>query len=367
MLSNLKAQLFSGLLISVLSVTTAWSYNPSKNWLNNLRSLENAEMIKTPDDGDKPLTESFNKAQNSIKIVIFHISNPNVVKSLVDAKKRGVDVTLIVDAVQYRGKNNLKVLELMTSAGINVVRASKGFSITHEKTFLIDDSLLFISTMNMVTTFAMTRDFGIFMTNKELIAEWLSVFNADLKNATDQTKNTPALNEPNLIWSPINSQEKLADMIDSAESEIELMVENMGDASVQASLGNAANRGVKIKIITAECIRGSEPERNDKFIKFLTNLGAEAKLMRPNIYEGRPYIHGKTLNIDHKVAYLGSANYSINSLNYARELGIIFSEPHLIKEMSATFNEDWQKAEAFENFKADHCKNTNPSSMIIWQ
>jgi cardiolipin synthase A/B len=365
MFSKLKAQLFSGLLISVLTTTSAWSYNPSKNWLNNLRSLENAEMVKTPDDGDSPLTESFNKAQKSIKIVIFHISNPNVVSSLVDAKKRGVDVTLIVDAVQYRGTNNLKVLDQMTTAGINVVRASKGFSISHEKTFLIDDKLLFISTMNMVTTFASTRDFGIFMTNKELIIEWLSVFNADLKNAIDQTKNTPKLSEANLIWSPINSQEKLANMIDSAESEIELMVENLGDASVQASLGNAIKRGVKVKIITPECVFGSEPARNDKFIKFLTDLGAEAKLMSPNKNEGRPYIHAKTLNIDHEVAYLGSENYSINSLNYARELGIIFNESHFISEMSSTFNDDWQKAEPFENFKTDHCKATSPNNFIL--
>lgn len=331
----------------------------NSDWLDQLEPLDSPQMIRTPDDGDQPLIDSMSKAQHSIKIVIFHISNPNVVDTLVKASNRGVKVTIIADDVQFRNTNNLRVVTQLKAAGVDIIHASKAFNITHEKTFLVDDELLFISTMNFVTTFASTRDYGIFMKNKSFIKEWLNVFNTDLDNAKNNTNKTPDLTVNNLVWSPVSSHTKLTELIDSAQKSIELTVENMGEDGIQLSLSNALKRGVSVKMITPECVMGVNAVRNEKFLKSLEALGGQSHLMTASRSANKPYMHAKTINVDGEKAYLGSENFSNNSLNYSRELGMIFEEAELIGSLHDSFSQDWKISTPLDVFKEGHCSSSS--------
>jgi phosphatidylserine/phosphatidylglycerophosphate/cardiolipin synthase-like enzyme len=57
-----------------------------------------------------------------------------------------------------------------------------------------------------------------------------------------------------------------------------------------------------------------------------------------------PYIHAKSIVVDRKKSYVGSINFSINSLNKAREVGIIFLNALASVKIIEKFDNDWKVA-----------------------
>ena len=57
--------------------------------------------------------------------------------------------------------------------------------------------------------------------------------------------------------------------------------------------------------------------------------GVAARVMPYPATPRHPYMHAKMMVADDRRAYVGSANYSVNSTTLARELGLLFSEPDL--------------------------------------
>jgi cardiolipin synthase A/B len=53
------------------------------------------------------------------------------------------------------------------------------------------------------------------------------------------------------------------------------------------------------------------------------------------------YMHAKIIVVDNKVAYVGSENISVQSLDQNRELGIIVSDPSVLNTLQTTFQYDW--------------------------
>ncbi len=66
------------------------------------------------------------------------------------------------------------------------------------------------------------RNVGIFITNPEIVNEIIGVFKSDVQNAKDQTALTPVLKNPNLVWSPNNSETKLNALISTAQKTIDV-------------------------------------------------------------------------------------------------------------------------------------------------
>ena len=54
-----------------------------------------------------------------------------------------------------------------------------------------------------------------------------------------------------------------------------------------------------------------------------------------------PYIHAKAIVADGVLAYVGSANFTANSLDSNRELGLIVSAQSEIDKVAATINTDF--------------------------
>ena len=64
--------------------------------------------------------------------------------------------------------------------------------------------------------------------------EFLAVFDADLDNAKNDTSKTPAARaDPNLAWSPVNSEARLVELVECATKTLVASSENIGDAAIQ--------------------------------------------------------------------------------------------------------------------------------------
>jgi cardiolipin synthase A/B len=313
---------------------------PDPTWISQLGLQGPVTHFSNPNPNgfEVPLAE-FASAKTSIDMVIFNITETKSIAALKAAKARGVAVRMIVDdAVSQADFDDLK------NSGISICRGSSGFSITHEKSFIVDKKRTTIMTANMTKLYAATRDFGIVTSDPGVAAEWQQVFDADWVNAAGATMVTPALSNPNLLWAPVSSGPKLVALVQSATRTIDFAVENISDTEFLNALRAAAVRGVAIRSITPRCPLGQPALNNFGALQPLMNAGATIKLAAYPSNTAKPYIHQKMLIVDDARMYIGSVNFSVNSIRKARELGIVLVDAPVIAAMKVNFDADFAVA-----------------------
>jgi cardiolipin synthase A/B len=279
-----------------------------------------------------------------VRMVMYHLKDPNVINALIAAQNRIPTVQVILDQSSLNDPTLQPGYRQLLDAGVTVMKSSAAFSITHEKAMAVDDQKVFITAMNMTTGYGTERDFGVITQDASVIAEWNSVFSADVQNATAGTGNTPALSVPSLIWSPVSSTSKLTALIGSAGSTIISTVENITDTSIIDALGAAVQRGVTVRLITPECVVGPNPLLNYQALAKLASYGVFTRIMPYPATPTTPYMHSKMILVDSTVAYVGSVNFTVNSTQHAREAGVIFTNPPATQTMNSIFETDWSNA-----------------------
>lgn len=358
-LSQVNAFVF-GLLLSVSAL--GYQYQPQQAtplWLMQLQPIPDAVLVTTPDHGNKPVVQAFQSARKSIWIEIYHLTDVQALNALIQARGRGVDVQIIYDGNSLKQPKYKQVYEQLTNAGISVYPSSSQFTITHAKTFLIDGQLLFISTMNITNHYGEMRDLGIFTRDTALVAQWLAIFQTDLQNSKAQTMNTPNITHANFVVSPVNSEVKILDLISMAQTNILLTVENLGSREVIAALQTALARGVKVYTITPECDFGFDPLYNYPALYTLQKSGAENRVMPAPSSPRTPYIHAKYIVVDGRLSFLGSENFSYNSLRKAREMGLVMADSKIATQLSSIFNADWQNSKPLPRTPPNNCAAIN--------
>lgn len=305
------------------------------------------QLIVTPNaQGHIEFIQSINKTVSGdvIRMAMFHITDNDVINALVSAHKRGVTVKVILDAISLNVPNFYLGSQQLKTGGVDVRASSSAFTISHQKSMVINNSEVFITAINLTKLTETTRDFGLIVHDSAVIAEVMSVFEQDWQNAANNQGLTPTVSDIHLIWSPVNSLTKLVNLISTAKKSIVLQVENLGDDSIQAALIAAVKKGISVRVIVPMCSKGGSAKLNYPHLKELAASGVQTKVMpRPESVE-RPYMHSKMMIVDGVTAYVGSVNFSRNSTTYARELGILFSETEPIKEMRGIFEMDWAAA-----------------------
>jgi phosphatidylserine/phosphatidylglycerophosphate/cardiolipin synthase-like enzyme len=90
---------------------------------------------------ERLVLKAINGAKASIRLAGYSFTSASVVRALVEAKKRGVDVAVVVDEKQNQDKNNngksQSALSTLSNAGITV-RTISLFPIQHSKYIVID-------------------------------------------------------------------------------------------------------------------------------------------------------------------------------------------------------------------------------------
>lgn len=301
-------------------------------------------LIVTPNaKGHVEFLQSINKTQSGdiIRMAMFHLTDTDIVDALVAAKKRGVVVKAILDGLSLNLPNFNYAFQKLKAGDVDVRASSSAFSITHQKSMVINNSEVFITAINLTRLEDTTRDFGLIVHDPAVINEVITVFEQDWKNAITDQGITPMLSETHLVWSPINALTKLVGLMSSAKKSLIINVENLGDGQIQTALITAAKKGVIVRIIVPMCSKGGSAKLNYPYLKELAAGGVQTKVMPTPESVEHPYMHSKMMVADGATAYVGSVNFSRNSTTRARELGILFSEAAPIKEIENIFEQDW--------------------------
>jgi cardiolipin synthase len=169
----------------------------------------------------------------------------------------------------------------------------------------------------------------------------------------------PPLKSPSLVLSPLNSEAKLVSLIQSAwqtttplPKMIQCMAENWGDTAIQQALLTAADNGVKVQIIAPQCDQNPDPtydfDKPSTLAMLIGHPNIEVKAMpappsSTNPYQ--PYMHSKMCRINNSITFIGSENFSVQSTQHNRELGIIFKDTSTSgARLDAGFEKDFAAA-----------------------
>ncbi len=286
--------------------------------------------------GRQPILKAIYSAKKSIDIEIYLLTDKRIINALIKRARAGIKIRIILEQSPYNPNNSYskanKWRKLLKSNGINIESGNPKFSLTHEKAIVIDNNEALIMTLNLTySAFKWNREYGII--DDADVQEIEQVFNADWH------RNTPTLTNKNLLWSPVNSQTRLLNLIKSAKQSIIIENEEFIDKEIARALVKAAKKHINIKLIL--------PKRmaHKYLVKKLIRNGAHVKTLDPA--KNQLNMHAKMMVVDNTTAYVGSINFSYSSLQKNRELGILIhaqNDADVITQLTKVFYHDWNNA-----------------------
>lgn len=99
------------------------------------------------------VVEVIQKAEHQILLMGYSFTSPNVVRALIAAKKRGVDVQIVLDARGNEGKSSKAAMNLIDNAGIEI-RTNAAYKIQHDKVIITDGQNVETGSFNYSTAAA---------------------------------------------------------------------------------------------------------------------------------------------------------------------------------------------------------------------
>lgn len=307
---------------------------PKPATLNVLGADTNISLFIEPIDGRAPIINAINAAEKEILVEVYLMSDKEIINSLIAAKQRGVSIEVMLEQHPFGGGNlNNTTQKSLEDAGINFEWTNSTFSLTHEKSIVIDNNKAFILNQNLTTSsFSKNREYDILDTNPEDVTEIRTIFIDDWQRKTYSSSTST-----HLIVSPITSRAGLTTLIQSAAKTIDIEMEVISDDQiVNLLIEKARITQVRILVPTVTQINS-----NKDSLEKLKEGGVIVKTL------SSPYIHAKLILIDYAKAYIGSVNLSAQSMDKNRELGIILINSDNINTLFSNFNKDWDKSTDF--------------------
>jgi cardiolipin synthase A/B len=290
--------------------------------------------VTEPNDGMQPIYSLMSSARDTLDMTMYELADPTTVGILEGDARRGVRVRVLLDQ-DYSGYSiNEPDFSLLASNGVQV-RWAPASTIFHQKTITVDDRASAIMTLNLTSEYySTTRDFAAITTDRPDVEAIEQVFGADWVN-TGAPASGPT--GQNLIWSP-GAEMAIISLIDSAKHSLLVENEEMDDSDVTSALESAARRGVDVDVVMTYSSSWAD------VFDDLMSAGVHVRTYSP---DASPYIHAKVVVADEATLFLGSQNFSASSLDYNRELGVITTDPSLVKPVYNTVASDFVAATAF--------------------
>lgn len=280
-----------------------------------------------PGDGRRPILDEVEAATTSIDLEIYIVSDDEILEALEAARARGVNVRVLLEEHPYGGGGGQQgIFDRLVAAGIDVRWSNPIFRFSHIKMMVIDHDLLIIMNQNLTTSsFTGNRELGVITTTPEAVQAASAIFEADW------AQDAEPLPGP-LVVSPTNARSSLQDLIDGAQTSVDVYAEVLRDPDLLGALEAASLRGVTVRVIISPSA-SYDAERAS-----LADAGVQVRLLRSL------YVHAKMILVDGQRAFVGSQNISATSLDQNRELGIIVSDPVSLARLSRVFDIDFTAA-----------------------
>ncbi len=297
--------------------------------------MHERQLIVLPDESAKPILAVINAAKTSLRVKMFVFSDPSLLKAVIAAHERGVNVQIMLNAARRSGEDDNKITrQTLEKAGIKVADSNPEFGVTHEKSMVADDKVAFVNSLNWSTeNLTETRDYAIITTHKKGVQEVLDCFDADWHRQAFK----PGLSA-HMIWCPNDGRERICRFIDETKHTLFVQNERYQDQVIIERLVRARARGVKIHLMA----RPPHSLKKEKIVegvgglRILDDVGVKIHKLK------HLKLHGKMLLRDGVRAIVGSINLAPGSFDDRRELAIEFDGDDIIDRLQQTAHYDWK-------------------------
>ena len=163
------------------------------------------QLIVLPDETAKPIIDAINAAKKSLRVKMFVFSDPSLVDAVTRARKRGVDVRVMLNKARRSGEeDNQATAKKLRAVKIEVIDTNPEFDVTHEKSMVVDDETAFIQSLNWASkNLTETRDYAVVSTHGPEVKEIIDCFEADWARKPFQVDNDTLL-----IWCNGNGRDR---------------------------------------------------------------------------------------------------------------------------------------------------------------
>ena len=299
--------------------------------IENKQIFEKEVHIRVSPEKEEWFIEYINWARKEIRIALYMFTLPSLMEALLRAKNRGVDVKIILEKNPYNAvSTNREASQFFRKNNISFYETdSSYFTFMHAKYMIIDDMWI-ISTGNWTrSTFSSNRDFFVFWENTIIMQDLKDLFERDLLDKAWNWHDSRIL-----VW-PTNARERILQFVHSSIHEIDIYMPELTDTGIIWELQKICSQGKMIHILLDQ---KTENMRKEESI---------SHKWCPEIREMKhPSLHAKAIIVDKERAFIGSFNFTKNSLENNREIGI-FIYWNSIKNIVNTFQKDWKKSVAF--------------------
>lgn len=297
--------------------------------LENIKELNDVSFYYTPyKELINKIVELIDESKKEIFLETYMLTETRTQEALIKAKKRWVNIKVILEKDPYMAYNiNNKAFEKLEKQWINIVWSNKNnYVFNHSKILIIDD-LSIISTWNYsYSTFTKNRDFFIFTKDENITNKLKQNFENDFL-----WKKINVYND-NLIFSPGSSRIKFEKLFHWAEKSIKMYFQYLKDDDlVEKLIKIKKNKNIEITIVIPETAKG------DENIKKLKNNWIEINIL------SKYTMHAKAILIDDLYLFIWSINFSSNSIDKNREVGILIKNKEIINKFLNIFKQDTKK------------------------
>ena len=294
-------------------------------------------LVVEPAAGPEPVYALLRSAHRSVDVEIYELEDDQATKLLAAAAARGLHVRVLLDG-HYVRRVNTPAYSYLRDHGVGVRWAPAHFAVAHEKAIVVDHRRAVIMTMNLTARYyTSSRDFLVFDRDPADVAAIEATFDNDWTNG-----GLPPASPADLVWSP-GAQDALVGLITSARHTLLVENEEMNDSVVVHALQAAARRGVGVEVVMT---------RQSDWAGAFSALARTGVAVRTYSASAPLYIHAKAIVVDPGAprarVFLGSQNFSVASLLYDRELGVVSARPALVAEVAAIIRRDGAGATAWQ-------------------
>lgn len=292
-------------------------------------------LIVLPDQTAKPILEAIHGARKSLRIKMFLFSHPGLLKAVTAAKKRGVDVRVMLNPARRSGESDNEVTrKKLKAAGVQVIDSNPAFDVTHEKSMVVDDEIAFIQSLNWAAkNLTGTRDYAIVTTHGPEVAEVVDCFEADWTRKPFEVDRSTLL-----IWCNGNGRDRIAQFIDNAKHSLFVQNERYQDAVIIERLVRAKERGVKVHVMARPPYKLKKEKLTEGVggLRIMDDVGIKVHKLK------HLKLHGKMLLADHSRAIVGSINLAPGSFDSRRELAIEVHDSKVVERLRKIAHYDWK-------------------------
>jgi phosphatidylserine/phosphatidylglycerophosphate/cardiolipin synthase-like enzyme len=356
----------------------------------------------SPDCSTDVILNVINSSRHSVLLNVYEFSNPALIGSLLDAKKRGVDVKVLIEGGPVGGisADEKAGLYRLEHGGIPVFQMAgtagtpAPYRYDHAKYIVTDQSGVLVTSENFRYSgfpplgFSGNRGWGVYIEDAGTAGFFAGIFQSDYSGRSTipyhgfegkpeqmpSGKHTPeffpgrfegATVRP--VIAPDTSSEIL-NLINSAGTSIEIeqaYIKNETTYGLNPYLSaaiNASRRGVAVRVLLDSYWFNIEDEKdNDEMVAIINRFAEKEHLpleARCADLDGTSIekIHNKGVIVDGSRVLVSSINWNSNSPNFNREAGVIIDHPGVASYFRAAFESDWRPALKVQGPQTDYTK-----------